>query len=398
VKHRNKNSIINNIFFFVFFLSIASGCSSISEIKYQSEIDQIVSKWMTDKRESICNISAYSEGRDGIIIRGETTIPQVKEEIINTLAKPGIKLTDSIIILPDTSQNYKYHGVVTLSVANLRKEPGHSAELVSQAILGTPVVILKEQNSWVLVQTPDKYISWTEKSSLELMNKNEFKTWKSKAKIIYVENSGWVYQSSDESGVVGDLVSGAILEKTSVSGKFVNIRFPDGREGVIRMAATDEYNLWRNDSSATADELVKTAFSFLGLPYLWGGTSSKAVDCSGFIQSVFFRNGLILSRDASLQVKHGAVIDVSHGYSDFQKGDLLFFGSRDEKGDHVTHVALYIGDSEFIHASSRVMVNSLDSARTNYSGFRKKSLLSARRILGNEDDPGIVSVGKHQLY
>lgn len=398
MKRSIRNKILNNSFFFVFFFIIASGCSSISEIKFQSEIDSVVSKWMTDKRESICDIKAYSVGRDGIIIRGETTIPQIKEEIINTLAKPGIILTDSIIILPDTTHNKRYTGVVSLSVANLRKEPRHSAELVSQAILGTPVVVLKEKGSWVLVQTPDKYISWTEKSSLVLMDKNDFNFWKSKAKILCIENSGWVYGSSDESGVVGDLVSGAILEKTSESGKYLNVKFPDGREGVIRKSAVVDYYVWRNDSSATTDEVVKTAFSFLGLPYLWGGTSSKAVDCSGFVQSVFFRNGLILARDASLQVKHGDIIDVSKGYSDFHKGDLLFFGSRDEKGDHVTHVALYIGDSEFIHASSRVMVNSLDSSRVNYSSFRKKSLLSARRIIGIEDDEGIVRVMKHQLY
>lgn len=397
MKRSIRDKIIFKSYFFVLFLGITSGCSSVSEIKYQSEIDLVVSKWMTDKRESLCDIKAYSEGSDGIIIRGETTIPQIKEEIINTLAKPGILLTDSIIILPDTIQNKKYIGVVSLSVANLRKEPRHSAELVSQAILGTPVVILKEKDSWLLVQTPDKYISWTEKSSMVLMDKNEFDLWKNLAKIIYIENSGWVYESSDESDVVGDLVSGAILEKTGESGKNLNIKFPDGREGVIRKSAANDYNIWRNDTSV-ADEVVKTAFSFLGLPYLWGGTSSKAVDCSGFIQSVFFRNGLVLARDASLQVKHGAIVDVSDGYSDFQKGDLLFFGSRDEKGDHVTHVALYIGDSEFIHASSRVMVNSLDSTRVNYSSLRKKSLLSARRIIGIEDDEGIVHVGKHQLY
>lgn len=398
MKRSIRDKILNYSFFFVLILSITSGCSSVSEIKYQSEIDLVVSKWMTDKRESLCDIKAYSEGSDGIIIRGETTIPQIKEELINTLAKPGILLTDSIIILPDTTHYKKYTGVVSLSVANLRKDPRHSAELVSQAILGTPVVILKEKDSWVLVQTPDKYISWTEKSSLVLMAKNEFNIWKSQAKIICIENSGWIYGSSDESDVVGDFVSGSILEKTGESGKYLMVKFPDGREGVIRKSAANDYNIWRYDSSATADEVVKTAFSFLGLPYLWGGTSSKAVDCSGFIQSVFFRNGLILSRDASLQVRHGLKLDLSKGDSDFHKGDLLFFGSRDEKGDHVTHVALYIGDSEFIHASSRVMVNSLDSTRVNYSGFRKKSLLSARRIIGIEDDEGIVRVGKHHLY
>ncbi|MBK7132618.1 MAG: hypothetical protein IPH69_07280 [Bacteroidales bacterium] len=52
------------------------------------------------------------------------------------------------------------------------------------------------------------------KSSLVLMDKNEFSNWKSEVKVIYTENSGWVYTSADESGVVGDLVSGAILIKT----------------------------------------------------------------------------------------------------------------------------------------------------------------------------------------
>jgi len=398
VKHYIRIRFIFKSSLFVFLLAIGYGCSTVSETKYQSEIDQIAAKYLIDKREDVCTINASSEGKDRLILRGETTIPQIKQEIINTLAKPGIELIDSILILPDTAKNNKYFGVVSLSVANLRKEPMHRAELVSQAILGTPVVVLKEEDSWVLVKTPDKYISWTERSSLVLMNKNEFASWKDKNKVIYTENSGWVYESTDKTKVVGDLVSGAILVRKSESGNYVNIIFPDGREGVIEKSAASDYFAWKNDSLNTPDEVIKTAFTFHGLPYLWGGTSSKAVDCSGFMQSVFFRNGLILSRDASLQAKHGAPVDVSTGYINLQKGDLLFFGSRDEKGDHVTHVALYTGDSEFIHASSRVMVNSLDSTRENFSSFRKNSLLSARRILGVNTDPGIVPVSQHELY
>jgi hypothetical protein len=398
VKHYIRIRFVIKNSFLVLLLAIGYGCSSVSETKYQSEIDQISSKYITDKREDVCTINASSDGKARIILKGETTIPQIKLDIIDTLANPGIELIDSILILPDTAKNNRYFGIVTLSVANLRKEPMHRAELVSQAILGTPVIVLKEEDSWVLVKTPDKYLSWTERSSLVLMNKNEFVSWKDKNKVIYTETSGWVYGSTDESKVVGDLVSGAILVNKYESGNYVNVIFPDGREGVIEKSAASDYFTWKNDSLNTPDEVIKTAFTFLGLPYLWGGTSSKAVDCSGFMQSVFFRNGLILSRDASLQAKHGAPVDVSTGYSNLQKGDLLFFGSRDEKGDHVTHVALYIGDSEFIHASSRVMINSLDSSRTNFSSFRKNSLLSARRILGVNADPGIVPVSRHELY
>ena len=57
--------------------------------------------------------------------------------------------------------------------------------------------------------------------------------------------------------------------------------------------------------SCTEESICKVARTFLGLPYLWGGSSAKAVDCSGFVQSVYFMNGLILPRDASLQALHG---------------------------------------------------------------------------------------------
>lgn len=65
---------------------------------------------------------------------------------------------------------------------------------------------------------------------------------------------------------------------------------------------------------------------------------------------------------------------------------------------HITHVAIYKGDSDYIHASGRVMINSLDSTRTNYDSFRRRSLLAARRIIGAEADGGITPVRSHPWY
>jgi gamma-D-glutamyl-L-lysine dipeptidyl-peptidase len=134
------------------------------------------------------------------------------------------------------------------------------------------------------------------------------------------------------------------------------------------------------------------------LPYMWGGSSSKAVDCSGFVHIVYFMNGIILSRDASLQALHGLAVDISDGWHELQVGDLLFFGSVKNSKPHVTHVAIYKGDSEFIHSAGRVMINSLDSTRSNFSSYRKNTLLSARRIIGSEGSPGIVAVRDHDWY
>lgn len=379
-------------------LLILSGCSSISTLKIQSEIDLIAEKWISDPRESICDITAVAGSNNTIILRGETSVPQIHEEIINTLNKPGLLLTDSIINLPDTSKIKKVYGLVTLSVINLRKVPSHSSELVSQAILGTPVKILKEKNSWLLVQTPDRYIAWTEKSSVVMIDEAELNNWKNSDRVIFLENSGWIYSTDSESDVIGDLVSGSILNVTGKSGKYVIVAFPDGREGFVRNSSVESFDIWSKQKPVSEEKVISTAVTFLGLPYLWGGSSSKSVDCSGFVQSVYFRNGIILSRDASLQSAHGEVVDVDKGFSDLKRGDLLFFGSQTGKDSRVTHVAIYLGDSEFIHASSRVMINSLDSTRANYSSYRRRTLLSARRIIGVQDDAGIVSVSDHGWY
>jgi cell wall-associated NlpC family hydrolase len=105
-----------------------------------------------------------------------------------------------------------------------------------------------------------------------------------------------------------------------------------------------------------------------------------------------------LQRDASLQALHGLNVDISDGYNRLKKGDLLFFGSRVNKLPHVTHVAIYLGNKEYINSSGRVMINSLDSTRANFVSYRLSSLLSAKRIIGVEDDPGIMPVVKHPWY
>jgi hypothetical protein len=78
-------------------------------------------------------------------------------------------------------------------------------------------------------------------------------------------------------------------------------------------------------------------------------------------------------------------------------GDLLFFGSRENTKLHVTHVAVYKGDSEYINSSGRVQVNSLDFTRSNYND-RAKSLLAVKRIIGVIDDPGIIPINSHPWY
>ncbi len=87
------------------------------------------------------------------------------------------------------------------------------------------------------------------------------------------------------------------------------------------------------------DDLLATAESFLGVPYLWGGTSAHGIDCSGLTQQVYRLNGVGLDRDADQQALGGRPVDQA------RRGDLISFGA-----ERVTHTALATGETTFIHA------------------------------------------------
>ena len=390
-------SLFKNFVFYAALFSFLTGCHISTERDMQSEIDSIATWWVPDHRLGICDVKVKAGEGGAWILSGETTNSHAKYEIIKALYNHGIRLIDSILILPDTVNNKKFMGLVTLSVINLRKQPDHSSELVSQAILGTPVKILKDEDSWLLIQTPDRYIAWTKSSSVELMTMAEMNTWRNSERLISIVNSGWIYTSPDESGIVGDLVAGCILKKTGESKDFAKIVLPDGREGYVNSKSVMDFDSWKTQDLCTEENVTSIASTFLGLPYSWGGSSSKAVDCSGFVQNVYFLNGIILLRDASLQAMHGLPVDISSGYSQLRRGDLLFFGSKGNSNLLITHVAIYKGDSEYIQSSGRVMVTSLDS-ESNFNSYGVNYLMSAKRIIGVENDTGIVPVLKHSWY
>lgn len=379
---------------------VVTGCKPHTErsARTQMVIDSISDRFIPDKRMGICEIKVASGENGTLILRGETTNHHLKETIIETLSNHGNKLVDSILILPDTLKNKKYTGLATLSVINIRKHPEHSAEMVSQAILGTPLRILKNEDDWLLIETPDHYLGWAESSSVESMTSIEMAQWKRSERVIILVNTGWIYSSPDESGITGDFVAGCIFVKEGENHGYTKVRLPDGREGYITSKSLIDFNTWRININCTEESIVSCASTFIGLPYLWGGTSSRGLDCSGFSKTVYYLNGIILFRDASQQALHGLNVDFSADYSKLKPGDLLFFGKKVDAKLHVTHVAVYKGNSEYINSSGRVQINSLDSTRTNFASFRANSLLSVKRVIGIEDDPGIVKVAAHPWY
>ena len=350
-----------------------------------------------DNREAVFNIQ-YSIDGDRIIVLGETTLANAKTELLAGLAENGFQVTDSLVVLPDTSADSLNWGLVTISVSNLRANPGHDSEMVSQAILGTPVRVLKKQSSWYLIQTPDKYISWVDSDAISCLSDSQFQNWREQPKMVYLPAAG-LATCPETNSVVTDLVAGSILRFEKFSGKDCTLSMPDGRLVEVPLADVIDFEKWSNRDISSVKEITRTALDFMGRPYLWGGTSAKGVDCSGFVKTVYFLNGYILARDASLQFLYGTLIEEEQGWNALHEGDLVFFGKKatDGKTAKATHVGYYLGDGEFIHSSGFVRVNSFDPEKENYSKYRTITWLGGRRILSVQSDR-IIKVSDHPWY
>ncbi len=299
-------------------------------------------------------------------------------------------------LLPDKSIGNHPYAVVNNSVANLRSKPKHSAELATQAILGMGLKVLKIEGDFYLVQTPDNYIAWVDHGGVKLMTKEEYETWSNGPRVLYLKTFGQVYGArGDLLNSVGDLVLGSLLHLNGEDDTYFDVSYPDGRRGFVRKDEAEPYLEWLKDLNPTAERLELYARSLIGSPYLWGGTSSKAMDCSGFTKTAFRMNGLIIPRDASQQILAGKDVDPGLTMDSLAKGDLMFFGKKatDSTRQRVTHVAIWLGNDrgEFIHSSGRVKIGSVDPESPNYDAFNTNRYLGSRRYLG-ESDPNIASM------
>ncbi len=147
---------------------------------------------------------------------------------------------------------------------------------------------------------------------------------------------------------------------------------------LVPVAAQAQEAGTERSSSGQATSLLDRAKDFLGTPYRYGGRTPKGFDCSGFVSFVFDSFGVTLPRSSLHQAKQGESIDLD----EIQPGDLLFFKTRGKK-NRISHVGIYLGEGQFIHAGSWgsrksrcVKISELDGS------YYVKRLVSARRVLG----------------
>ncbi len=383
----------------------AQESDSLSKKRIESVLNHIRQQYAPDARTEIFKHTWNAES-----IQIESTRSDALNAAEKALKDLDITVKTSLKALPDKALNDQLYAVATLSVCNNKTKPSHASEMATQMMLGTPVQIIQKQGEWYQIRTPDGYIAWTEARGIAPMNKQQFDTWQLAPKIIYTGDFGYANeQANQSSNHVFDLVKGNIVELLATKGKYYYIKLPDNRTAYIDQKSAEPFTKWTASRNPSASNIINTARTMLGTPYLWGGSSIKGVDCSGFIKTSFFLNGVILPRDASQQALVGEKIDIygedgqisqQKCIQNLQTGDLMFFSSEREKGvqGRVTHVAMYIGNGEFIHSAGLVRINSLKPEALNYADYQSRTLTAARRILTQIGTKEITPILQNTFY
>lgn len=284
--------------------------------------------------------------------------------------------------------------------------------------------------------SPQPYKAWTTEKTLVEMSEKQIKEYEDAPKYMFTELYGHVYmEPSEKAQTICDLVGGDVLRvalngnKTVTKGKWAQVVLPSGARGwalksqVRMLGERVDIRIGDHKERLTGgqqegvigakkmEDIIASAHQLLGVPYLWGGMSSKGVDCSGLVRISAIMNDVLLPRNASQQILCGAPVEMqcdpafwdedsriikdknekcefkmdfieemNGRVKNLKRGDLVFFGTpaTAEKPRRVTHVGIYIGDNRIIHSSHKVRINSLIPGDADYYENAHRLLAACR--------------------
>ena len=245
--------------------------------------------------------------------------------------------------------------IVKNTIGSIEKEPRFDTELADEAIHGMIVKLLKKaENNWFFVETSYGYNGYMHESDLYIDSEKAIKWDEQSNNIISHGIVDVMKEPKFQSYPIMLLTRGAIVKTTGeINDQWIEIMLPDERKGWVRKDFVKErIRLGTNtDEDTLRNNVVKTALSYLGTQYRWGGKTTLGIDCSGLCSISYLLNGIIIYRDANIKEEyHMRAIS----REEMKPGDLMYWTG---------HVAMYIGNDKYVHStgkSSGVVINSLN--------------------------------------
>lgn len=278
--------------------------------------------------------------------------------LVSTLITPAAAVTGTV-----RTQNKQLR---------MRAEASEEAKVVDKLDNGVQVKVLDVVDGWYQVSYEDQtgYVA-SEYLELEAPSaEQDAAPQEVPAEPVYVRVvSGPLNIRSapnTDSEKVGKLYTGKVVETKGLQ---------DGWYQIDSGYISAEYVVQADPAQATrGQEIADYALQFLGCRYVYGGSSPKGFDCSGFTSYVYKQFGYNLNRTAAAQLDNGAPVSKE----ELQPGDLVMFKEGGSGGKRASHVAMYIGNGQIIHASTAsvgVIISDL------YSSYYVRTYVGARRIV-----------------
>ena len=295
---------------------------------------------------------------------------------VKGLFRPMLLLLTAVLLL--SAQVYAAAeikvGSVQADALRIRKEPALSATILTRAYEDEFVVVLEETNSeWCKVNYKGT-TGYVAAAYIDIVEEADFDSLPGRVTGTHVNVRTEATTKADK---LGQVSTGDAVSVTGVEGGWYKVSF-QGKPGYIHpdylqldfkaevipeaVTAMASVNIPNADADLSV-QLVAYAKAYLGTPYKYGSMSGKSFDCSGFTSYVFKHFGVTLNRSAAGQLSNGAAVDKAG----LQPGDLVLFSDKSINKAAASHVGIYIGNDEFIHASSRrngggVIISSLSDS------------------------------------
>ncbi|MCK5824806.1 MAG: C40 family peptidase [Ichthyobacteriaceae bacterium] len=375
----------------------------------KSSIDSLKKAVKFDKRENIFDYKIDTNSAKELVFSVKTTDANFTAQAVELAKKQGFSKSEVITLPVDSQLVATPYAVVTQSVANMRVGKSRAKGMATQTLMGMQMELLEKDGQWHKVKNAQGYIAWIPKPSFQYLTKAEADSLKALPKVMVTANTTFAYNVENNKQVVTDLVYGNVLTLEKKGKKYTTVTIPGGRKAVVKTSELTPLKEWQANAKFNKQHVIDYGYNFNGQPYLWGGNSFKGIDCSGFSGAVYYSMGVFLPRDASQQIKQGDEIEYSvekvnvngkeHSKlvaDKLEVGDLLFFGNK--KRGSVTHVAVWIGNNEYLHSSGKVHVTSVDPTKDNYKEYLVDILVGVRRINGSKNLDKSIDLTKSSIW